>query len=227
MIFLDSGNIEEILKYHYMGIIRGVTSNPTILKRDGVSNNKIKETAISIADTINPYPLSVEVTTNNSPDMLLQARTMASWAYFGNINIKIPIEGPDGENNLDVIEQLSTEGIDINVTAMMNAQQCLLAAMAGARYVSLFGGRINDMGYNCIEEIKKTKYLIDNFNLGSEIIIGSVREPLNVVEWLVAGADIVTVPPNILNKMISHPRTKETVKQFLEDAKGGKDEKTS
>ncbi len=216
MIFLDSGNIDDVLKYMDIGIIRGVTSNPTILKRDGVSSSKIKDRMISIADLIAPYPLSVEVTSNEESVMLAQARDIASWA--NNINIKIPIHGPNGESNLGVVKQLSSEGIDINVTAMMNAQQCLLAAMAGAKYVSLFGGRVNDMGYNCIKEVRKIRCLIDKFNLESKIIMGSVREPLNVVEWLASGADIVTVPPNILGKMIVHPYTASTVKQFLTDS---------
>ena len=101
---------------------------------------------------------------------------------------------------------------------MMSAQQCFLAAMAGATYVSLFGGRINNMGYNCIEELRKTRKLLDQFNLKAKIIAASTREVLNVVEWFEAGAHIVTVIPNILEGMLIHPYTKETVQQFLRDA---------
>ena len=112
--------------------------------------------------------------------------------------------------------------IRINVTAIMSAQQCFLAAMAGASYVSLLGGRVNNMGYNVAEEIKKARKLIDDFDLKAKIILASTREVLNVVEWLYAGAHIVTVLPELLKGMIVHPYSKETVQMFLDDAtKGG------
>jgi len=101
---------------------------------------------------------------------------------------------------------------------MMSAQQCVLAAFAGSTYVSLFGGRVNNLGYNCIDEIIKIRNILDRFELKSKLILGSTREPLNVMEWLEAGADIVTVTPSILENMIVHARTKETVQMFLKDA---------
>jgi transaldolase len=100
----------------------------------------------------------------------------------------------------------------------MNAQQCLLAAMAGATYVSIFGGRVNNMGYNVCEEITRLRNLLDEFELKAKIIIGSTREILNIIEWLGAGAHFVTVTPNLLEGMIVHPYTKETVQMFLADA---------
>jgi transaldolase len=219
-IFLDSGKIEEIEKYHRMGIIRGVTTNPTILWKDGIKGGKqgIKKRSIEIARLINPYPLSVEVTSNDYKEMIAQAREYAGWAK--NINVKITIHGPNGElENLEVINQLANKyGIAINATAMMSAQQCLLAAMAGATYVSLFGGRVNNMGYNSCDEIFKLRTVLDRQKLKAKIIIGSTREVLNVIEWLEAGADIVTVVPDILKGMIVHPYTKETVQMFLADA---------
>lgn len=219
-IFLDSGRIEEIEKYLKMGIIRGVTTNPTILLKDGVSNGMsgIKQRAIEIANLIKPYPLSVEVTTNNTKGMINQAKEFYCWSE--NINVKITIHGPKGElDNLEVIHELENKyNIRVNVTAMMSAQQCLLAAMAGATYVSLFGGRVNNMGYNCIPEIKRLRRLLDDFGLKSKIIIGSTREILNVIEWLEAGAHIITVTPNLLDGMIIHPYSKETVQMFLNDA---------
>jgi transaldolase len=101
---------------------------------------------------------------------------------------------------------------------MMSAQQCLLAALAGATYVSIFGGRVNNMGYNCIEEIRKARQVLDDQGLEAKIIAGSTREVLNVIEWLCAGAHIVTVAPELLSGMIVHPYSKETVKMFLRDA---------
>jgi transaldolase len=220
-IFLDTGKIEEVEKYMNMGIIRGVTTNPSILLKAGVTGGKeaIKKRSIEIANLINPYPLSVEVTTNEPRKMIEQAREFAQWA--GNINVKITVHGPNGEmENFEVVHALETKyDIRVNMTAMMSAQQCVLGALAGASYVSLFGGRVNNMGYNCIEEIKKARKVLDDQKLKAQIIIGSTREVLNVIEWLEAGAHIVTVVPDLLRGMIVHPYSKETVQMFLDDAK--------
>ena len=220
-IFLDSGDLKEIRRFLAMGVIRGVTTNPTILLKDGVEGglSGIKQRTMEISRLIHPYPLSIEVTSNDRDEMMSQAREFAKWA--DNVVVKVTIHGPNGElDNLEVIHLLEEEyDIRVNVTAMMSAQQCLLAAMAGATYVSLFGGRVNNMGYNCIEEIRKLRTLIDNFGLESKIIVASTREVLNVVEWLVAGTHIVTVLPKLLEGMIVHPYSKETARQFLDDAK--------
>jgi transaldolase len=220
-IFLDSGDVREIEKYMKMGIIRGVTTNPTILLKDGVKGGmaEIKRREVEIAKIIHPYPLSVEVTTNEKEEMIKQAREFSKWA--NNINVKITIHGPNGElDNLEVVHKLEKDlNLRVNVTAMMSAQQCFLAAMAGATYVSLFAGRVNNMGYNACLEIKKLRKVLDDFSLKSKIIIGSTREVLNVIEWLEAGAHIVTVIPKFLEGMIVHPYSKETVQQFLRDAK--------
>jgi len=219
-IFIDSADLNQIKKFFLMGVIRGVTTNPTILLKDGIKggSKEIKNRMIEIAKLINPYPLSVEVTSNDKDEMIAQAMEFARWG--NNINIKITIHGPNGElENLEVVHILEEKHkIAVNVTAMMSAQQCLMAAMAGATYVSLFGGRVNNMGYNCIDEIRKCRALIDNLNLKAKIIVGSTREVLNVVEWIVAGAHIVTVTPELINGMIVHPYSKETVQQFLKDA---------
>lgn len=223
-IFLDTGKIDEVAKYHKMGILRGVTTNPTILLKDGITGGMkgIKKRSIEIADLIKPYPLSVEVTSNRKNDMLKQAQEFSQWA--DNIVVKITVHGPEGElENMEVIHELETKrNVRVNVTAMMSAQQCFLAAMAGASYVSLFGGRVNNMGYNSIDEIAKLRSLLDSFGLKSQIILASTREVLNVVEWLCAGAHIVTVLPNLLQGMLVHPYTKDTVKQFLRDASKNK-----
>ena len=219
-IFLDTGRIEDIKKYRKMGIIRGVTTNPTILLKDGVTGGMegIKNRIIEISELIKPLPLSVEVTSNEPGKMLEQAVEFSGWA--DNINVKITIHGPNGElENLEVIHELETKrDIRINVTAMMSSQQCFLAAMAGATYVSIFGGRVNNMGYNACVEISRLRRLLDSFELSSKIIVGSTREVLNVVEWLDAGAHIVTVTPKLIEGMLVHPYSKETVQMFLNDA---------
>ena len=220
-IFLDSGDIEEIKRFMRMGIIRGVTTNPSILLKDGVKGGgeEIKKHGVEIARIIDPYPLSVEVTAADREGMLKEAREFAGLAK--NINVKVTIHGPDGGlDNLEVVRLLETEeDIRVNVTAMMSAQQGLLAALSGATYVSLFGGRINDMGYDCREEIARLRNLLDDCELDSRIIVGSSREVLNVVEWLEAGAHIVTVAPRLLQGMLINPKTKETVQIFLDDAR--------
>jgi transaldolase len=219
-IFLDSGNLKEIERFLKMGVIRGVTTNPTILLKDGVKGGMpaIRRRSVEIANLIAPIPLSVEVTSNDQAKMLDQARELAALA--DNINIKITIHGPEGElHNLEVIHELETKlDIRVNATAMMSAQQCLLAAISGATYVSLFGGRVNNMGYNACDEITKLRQALDDFDLKAKIIIGSTREVLNIIEWLNAGAHYVTVVPNLLEGMIVHPYSKETVRMFLADA---------
>lgn len=219
-IFLDSGDVREIEKYMRMGIIRGVTTNPTILLKDGLRGGitEIKKREVEIAKIIHPYPLSVEVTTNEKKKMIEQAREFSEWA--DNIIVKITIHGPNGElDNVEVLHLLEKKhNVRVNVTAMMSAQQCFLAAMAGATYVSLFAGRVNNMGYNACIEIKKLRKVLDDFGLKAKIIIGSTREVLNVIEWLEAGAHIVTVVPKFLEGMIVHPYSKETVQEFLRDA---------
>ena len=219
-IFLDTGKLHEVERFLRMGVIRGVTTNPTLLLKDGITGgfDAVKKRSIEIAKLIKPFPLSTEVTTNDKAGMLEQAKDIAGWAE--NMVVKVPIHGPDGElDNLEVVHELEAKhGIKVNVTAMMSAQQCLVAALAGASYVSLFGGRVNNMGYNAASEIRILRKLLDDFHLPARIIIGSTREILNVTEWLSAGAHVVTVLPAILEGMIVHPYTKETVRMFLDDA---------
>ena len=219
-IFLDTADPDEIQRFHSMGVIRGVTTNPTILLKQGVSKGMsgLQERSKEIASLIAPLPLSVEVTTNDRNRALEQALTFAGWAT--NIVVKVTVHGPEGElENMELIHELeSKHNIRVNVTAMMSAQQCLLAAMAGATYVSIFAGRVNDMGYNACDEISKLRGLLDQLDLKSQIIAGSTRETLNVIEWLEAGAHIVTVLPHLLEKMLVHPYTKETVRMFLRDS---------
>lgn len=170
-----------------------------------------------IARAVDPLPVSVEVTRNDPDEMREQARMFSQWAK--NINVKIPIHGPEGgSDNLKLIHELETHlDIRVNVTAMMSAQQCLLAAMAGATYVSLFGGRVNNMGYDSRQEIRRLRGLLDAFGSPAKIIVGSTREVLNIIEWFEAGADIVTAVPSLLEGMLVHPYSKETVRMFLED----------
>ena len=218
-IFLDSSRLQEIERFHRMGVIRGVTTNPTIMLNDGVEGGMagIEVRSKEIAQLVRPLPVSVEVTTNDPEAMIEQACTFTSWA--DNINVKVTIHGPNGElENIRVIHELESEhDIRVNVTAMMSAQQCFMAAMAGATYVSIFGGRVNNMGYNACGEIKRLRSVLDQAGLSSKIIVGSTREVLNIIEWIESGAHIVTVAPKLLEGMLVHPYSKETVQMFLKD----------
>ena len=220
-IFIDTGNFEKIKKFNEMGIIRGVTTNPTILSKEGIVKNlkDLEKLSKDISNLIFPHPLSLEVTSNDELEMIDQAKVFSSWSE--NINVKITIHGPNGElENLKVINRLENElDIRVNVTAMMSAQQCLIASLSGATYVSIFGGRVNNMGHDSKNEIKLIRSLLDNLDLSSKIIVGSTREIFNVIEWLNAGAHIITCTPNIIEGMIVHPYTKETVQMFLNDSK--------
>jgi transaldolase len=218
-IFLDTGNLAEIERFHRMGVLRGVTTNPTILVKEGVTGGLkgIEERSRLIAKLIAPLPLSVEVTATARDEVLAQARAFASWG--DNVVVKVTVHGPDGElENMEIVHELETRhDIRVNVTAMMSAQQGLLAALAGASYVSIFGGRVNNMGYNAVGEIARLRKVLDEFGLPARIIVGSTREVLNVIEWLEAGAHVVTVVPGLLEGMLVHPYTKETVRMFLAD----------
>lgn len=218
-IFLDSCDVATIERFHRMGIVRGVTTNPSIMLKSGVRGmDGIEQKAREIARLVDPLPVSVEVTTHDRVRTIEQAKLFTSWAP--NVNVKVTVHGPDGElENMEVIHELETvHDIRVNVTAMMSAQQCFLAALAGATYVSIFGGRVNNMGYNVVPEIVRLRSLLDRFALRARIIVGSTREVLNVIEWLDAGAHIVTVVPDLITGMLVHPYSKETVQMFLRDA---------
>ncbi len=218
-LFLDTSDLTEIERFHRMGIIDGVTTNPSILLKEGIRDGcygvelRMKE----IAALVDPLPVSVEVTSNDYQQALRQAIIFSQWAK--NMVIKVTVHGPQGElDNLELVHHLETvHRIPVNVTAMMSAQQCLIAALAGATYVSIFAGRMNNMGYNACDEIARLRRVLDKFGLKARIIAASTREVLNVIEWLDAGAHIVTVLPELLKGMIVHPYTKETVQMFLRD----------
>lgn len=220
LLFLDTGDLAEIEKYLKMGILDGVTTNPTIMKKCGVVGGfaVIRDRSKAIAKLIDPLPLSLETSSpeGNKQEILDQAREFASWAP--NINIKVTFTTQDGAPNTDVIRQLTSEGISVNATAMMSVPQCFLAAKVRAKYVSLFCGRIANMGYDPVPELRKLRELLDRYGLEAQIIAASSREALNILQWFEAGAHIVTVTPNLLKPCIDHPYTRDTVKMFDDDA---------
>jgi len=213
-IFVDSASITEIETWLNMGVIDGVTTNPSIMFKDGVYNAKAG--AKEIAAFIEPRPLSVEVTTNDLDEMLVQAKKFASWAP--NIVIKIPQITQGGIPCYGVIKQLETEGIKVNATVALSLGQVLLAAKAGATYISIFTGRLSDEGGNASEVIRNSVEWLERWDYKSRIIVGSIRSVGDILSAAIAGAHIITIPPQFLSKMADHKYTRETVKQFVEDA---------
>ena len=213
-IFIDSANITEIKKWLDYGVIDGVTTNPSIMLKDGAYN--MESCAREIAVAVDGRPVSVEVTTNNLADMVNQARESAQWAP--NIVIKIPIINESGEPCLGVIKQLEQEGIKVNATTMMSFGQVALAAKLGATYASIFAGRVADEGGDAPKLIRIAVDWLESWHYKTKIIVGSIRGVINIQDAACAGAHIITVPPQFLTRMVDHKYTRETVRSFVRDA---------
>ncbi len=196
------------------GVVDGVTTNPSIMFKDGVTD--LEEGARRLAALLGERPLSVEVTSNDREIMLEQARTFATWAR--NIVVKIPIVNEFGESCLGVMHQLSQEGIGVNATAILSFNQAILAAKAGATYVSIFAGRVADEGNDPAIVIQNVRRWLDDWGLSAHIIVGSIRTVMDIQNAALAGTHIITVPPQFLPKMVDHRYSRETVRQFVQDA---------
>ncbi len=231
-IFIDSADVKEIEKYVSWGICDGVTTNPSICLESGVTGGEegMKQRSVEIARLIAPQPLSVEITTDEPEQALSQARKYNTWA--DNISVKVTITDRNGNSLLPVIYRLVSEGISVNVTAMMTFNQAIMAAKAinaglaktsikKTHFISIFAGRISEeQGVERAQEVlKETRQWLDFHNYKNiEIIVGSVRSPENVDLWGRSGAHILTIPPKVLSKCLLSARTKETVVQFINDA---------
>ena len=210
-IFLDTANIENIKQAAELGIISGVTTNPTLLSKESTADY---ETVTKKICSIVSGPVSVEVLSEDAASMIEEAREKASWA--SNVNIKIPIT-PDG---LKATATLSKEGIDVNMTLCFSANQALLGAMAGAAYVSIFVGRLDDAGHDGMEVVQDTMDILDNYpELDTQLITASIRNPMHCTQAALIGSHIATVPYNVLMQMIQHPFTDVGIKRFLADWK--------
>lgn len=214
-IFIDSANLDEIKKWLDCGIADGVTTNPSIMYKDGVTD--IKKRAVEIAKLIAPRPLSVEVTTNDLNEMMKQAKIFAGWA--DNIVIKIPIINQDGVPCLSVIKQLSDAKIKVNATAILSLGQLALAAKAGATYVSIFYGRVYDEGGDPQSVISLARAWLDDHNYASKVLAGSIRTIADIQGAMISGSHVITIPPALITKMCDHKYSRDTVKQFIDDSK--------
>ena len=209
-LFLDTANIDEIREAVGWGVISGVTTNPTLVARE--QGRTFAEILREITDVV-PGPVSAEAISLDAPGMIAEARTLAAAAE--DIVVKIPMT-PEG---LKAAKTLAGEGIRTNVTLVFSANQALLAALAGASYVSPFVGRLDDAGHDGMQVVRDIAQIFEIHGLESEIIAASIRHPLHVIDAAKAGADIATVPMKVLRVMVSHPLTDRGIEMFLADWK--------
>ncbi len=205
--FLDTADIEAIKKYHTWGVVDGITTNPSLIAKEGVD---LKERIDEITEVVDG-PISVEVTATDKEGMLKEAREYAKW--HRNIVIKLPMI----EEGLKALKILSEEGIKVNITLVFSAGQALLAAKNGAAYVSPFVGRLDDISEDSMNLISEIVAIYDRYDFDTEVLVASVRHPRHVIESAVMGADIATVPPKVLDSLIKHPLTDKGLKAFLDD----------
>ena len=213
-IFADTANLDEIRELASWGIIDGVTTNPTLVKKSGYSFTKIIEEIFKIVNG----PISLEAVSEKADDMVKEAKGLVlkvSEKYRKNVAIKIPMT-PEG---LKAVKKLSKEGIKTNVTLVFSANQALLAAKAGATFVSPFIGRLDDVGQEGMQIIDEIMDIYDNYDIKTEVIVASIRHPIHVIQAARLGADIATVPPGIIRKMVKHSLTDVGIERFLKDWK--------
>ena len=213
-IFIDTADLDEIREIASWGIIDGVTTNPTLVAKSGRSFNEILEEIFKIVDG----PISLEVISEKADDMVKEAKELISKVsekYRKNIAIKIPMTS----EGLKAVKNLSKEGIRTNVTLIFSANQALLAAKAGAAFVSPFIGRLDDIGQEGMQIVEEIVEIFCNYDIETEVIVASIRHPIHVIDAARLGADIATIPPGIIRKMVKHSLTDIGIKRFLDDWK--------
>ncbi len=209
-LFLDTANIDEIRDGARMGVLSGVTTNPSLMaKESGVT---YKDRVIEICEVVKG-PVSAECTSRDVPGLLAEARTLAGWHQ--HVVVKIPMDA----NGLEATSLLSKEGIKINMTLIFSANQALLAALAGATYVSPFVGRLDDAGQDGMEVVRQAVAIFDKYNLPSQVLAASIRTPPHVIQAALAGSHIATVPYSVLTAMLKHPLTDTGIEKFLADSR--------
>ena len=206
-IFIDTANVDEIREAASWGILSGVTTNPSLIAKEGRDFKTVVKEITEIVDG----SVSAEVLSDDAEGMITEGRDLAQ--IHPNITIKIPMT----EEGLKAVNILSKEGIKTNVTLVFSAAQALLAARAGASYVSPFVGRLDDIGNEGIQVVKDIVSIFAIHDIRTEIIAASIRTPMHVLDCAVAGADIATVPFGVLKKMFLHPLTDRGLDQFKKD----------
>jgi transaldolase len=209
-IFLDTANIEEIREAAKLGVLSGVTTNPTLMAKErGV---EYRERVVEICEVVKG-PVSAECIDRDVPGIIAEAREVAGW--HPDVVVKIPIDAA----GLEATAKLAKEGVKVNMTLVFSANQSLLAALAGAAYVSPFVGRLDDAGHDGMEVVRDTVEIFDRYNLPSQVIAASLRHPRHVIAAAKAGAHIATLPYKVLLGMLKHPLTDAGIERFLADAR--------
>jgi transaldolase len=211
-LFIDTADLQEIKEIASWGILDGVTTNPTLLAKSGRSLQEVIDEIFELVDG----PISLEVISEKADDMVNEAKSILGkipQKFRRNVAIKIPMTS----EGLQAVKILSKEEIQTNVTLIFSANQALLAAKAGASFVSPFIGRLDDNGQEGMQVIEEIMDIFCNYDIKTEVIVASIRHPIHVIEAARLGADIATVPPNVLRKMIKHPLTDAGIKNFLKD----------
>ncbi|MEB3429384.1 fructose-6-phosphate aldolase [Citroniella saccharovorans] len=205
--FIDTANVDEIREVASWGILDGVTTNPSLIAKEGRDFKEVIKEITSIVDG----PISAEVISEDSEGMLKEARELAK--IHKNITIKIPMT----KEGLKATSVLSKEGIKTNVTLIFSSNQALLAAKAGATFVSPFLGRLDDIGNEGVNLIQEIMDIFDIYGIETEVIAASIRHPLHVTEVAKTGVDIATIPYGVFQKMLKHPLTDSGIERFLKD----------
>lgn len=211
--FIDTANIDEIREVNSWGIIDGVTTNPSLIAKEGRNFEEVVEEITNIVDG----PVSAEVISLDAEGMLKEARELAK------INKNIVIKIPMCKEGLKATKMLTDEGIKTNVTLIFTASQALMAAKAGAIYVSPFLGRLDDISTEGMRLIEEISTIFENYLIDTEIIAASIRHPMHVVDCALVGADIATIPYKVFNQMLNHPLTDSGIERFLKDWESVKD----
>ena len=206
-IFVDTADIEEIRKLNELGIIDGVTTNPSLIAKSG---REIREVLAEICELV-PGPISGETVSSDTEGMVREGRWLREIA--NNMVVKVPLT-PEG---IKACYQLSDEGHPVNVTLCFSANQALLAAKAGATFISPFVGRLDDISSEGMQLIQEIRMIYDNYDFPTEILTASARGPMHILEAAKIGSDVVTAPPKAIWQMFNHPLTDKGLKAFLDD----------
>ena len=216
-IFIDTADLKEIKELASWSIIDGVTTNPTLVAKTGLSFSEIIEEIFKIVNG----PISLEAVSEKAEDMVKEAENLVakvSEKYRKNVTIKIPMTS----EGLKAVKTLSKKGIKTNVTLVFSANQALLAAKAGATFVSPFIGRLDDIGHEGMQIIEEIMDIYTNYDFETQVIVASIRHPIHVIQAARLGADIATIPPGIIRKMVKHSLTDVGIERFLADWKNVK-----
>lgn len=208
-IFLDTANLESIRKFNDMGLLDGITTNPSLMSKEGGNPKDIMAEITKIIKG----DVSLEVVSTEYSGMIEEGKRLRQ--YGKNVVVKVPMT-PDG---LKACKHLTSEGIPVNVTLIFSPNQALLAAKSGAKYVSPFIGRLDDIGQDGMKLIEDIKKIFLNYKFTTMILVASIRHPIHVIDAAKIGADVVTLPPTVLDKMLQHPLTDIGLDNFLSDWK--------